>query len=82
MAICSYLTGDNSVGSGWCITAPACFDLKTSHSCLAFSTRQKKCLNTAEIYGPPKHNAATPYVVKSNTCQDLVLFWGSQTKQI
>ena len=42
MAICSYLTGDNSVGSGWCITAPACFDLKTSHSCLAFSTRQKK----------------------------------------
>lgn len=39
-----------------------------------FLQDKKKCLNTAEIYGPPKHNAATPYVVKSNTCQDLVLF--------
>ena len=29
-----------------------------------------------------KHNEATPYVVKSNTCQNLVLFWGSQKKKI
>lgn len=42
-----------------------------------FLEDKKKCLNTLEIYGPRKHNAATPYVVKSNTCQDLVLFWGS-----
>ena len=39
-----------------------------------FLEGKKKCLNTSEIYGPPKHNAATPYMVKSNTCQNLVLF--------
>ena len=82
MVICPYLTGDNSVGSEWCISAPACFDLKTSHSCLAFSRRQKENVfkNTSEIYGPPKHSAATPYMIKSDTCQDLVLFWSSQKK--
>ena len=39
-----------------------------------FLENKKKCSNTSEINGPSKHSAAPPYVVKSDTYQDLVLF--------